>query len=88
MVAETHSHHDHIDPDDVIALVAGHLDAIDGSTTLAECGYPDELALFDLVRLLSDEYGERSLTPVDTEDLRPTTTLAELVTLFAHLDVP
>lgn len=84
MVAETHSHRDDIDPDDIIALVAGHLDQIDGTTTLADCGYPDELALYDLVDLLADEYGERSLTPIDADDLRPGTALAQLIALLVN----
>ena len=84
MVAETHSHRDDIDPDDIITLVAGHLDHIDSTTTLADCGYPDELALYDLVDLLADEYGERSLTPIDADDLRPATTLAQLIALLVN----
>mgnify|MGYP003431406977 CR=1 FL=1 len=31
MVAETHSHRDDIDPDDIITLVAGHLDQIESA---------------------------------------------------------
>lgn len=84
MVAETHSHRDDIDPDDIIALVAGDLDRIDDATTLTDCGYVDELALYDLVDLLADECGERSLTPIDTDDLRPGTTLAQLIALLVN----
>ena len=79
MVAETHSHRDDIDPDDIITLVARHLDQIDSTTTLADCGYPDELALYDLVDLLADEYGERSLTPIDADDLRPATATYQVI---------
>ncbi len=80
MVAETHSHHDRIDPDDIVALLAGHIDTDDpASLTLADCGFHDEGDLFDLVDLLAEEYGERCLTPIDPDDLTPEVTLAELI---------
>lgn len=85
LVAETHSHHDHVDPDDMVALLAGHLATDDlAGVTLADCGFADELALFDLVELLAEEYGERSLSPIDAEDLDPAMTLAELIGLLAR----
>jgi hypothetical protein len=83
MVAETHSHHDRIDPDDVLALLAGHLDTEDPSAlTLADCGIHDDGDLYDLVDLLAEEYGERCLTPIDIDDLNPRVTVAELVDLL------
>ncbi len=83
MVAETHSHHDRIDPDDIVALLAGHLDNDDPATlTLADCGFHDDADLFDLVDLLAEEYGERCLTSIDPDDLGAHTTLAEVITLL------
>lgn len=35
------------------------------------------VALYELVDQLADEYGERSPTPIDTDDLRPATMLAQ-----------
>lgn len=83
MVAETHSHHDRLDPDDIAALLAGHLDTDDPTTlTLADCGFHDDADMFDLVDLLAEEYGERCLTSIDPDDLDPHTTLAEVITLL------
>lgn len=83
MVAETHSHHDRIDPDDIVALLAGHLDNDDlTALTVADCGFRDNADIFDLVDLLAEEYGERCLTSIDPDDLDPDTTLTELIAML------
>ena len=89
MVAETHSHRDDIDPDDIITLVAGHLDQIDSTTTLADCGYPDELALYDLVGARFDPgtcLVDLAGVPVRVAagPGRPATTLAQLIALLVN----
>ena len=87
MVAETHTHHDHIDPDDILTLLAGHLDNDDPATlTLADCGLRDDADLFHLVDLLAEEYGERCLTSIDPDDLEPDTTVTELITMLTGPD--
>ena len=80
MVAETHTHHDRIDPDDVLALLAGHVNIIDpAQTTLADCGFDGDLGIVELAELLAEEYGERALSPFDLDDLDDHMTLAALI---------
>ena len=84
MVAETHNHHDRIDPDDVVSLLVADADHDDPrALTLRECGFEGELGLCDLLALLAEEYGERALPPIAVEDLDSDLTIAELVALLA-----
>ncbi len=87
MVAETHSHRDRIDPDDIIALLAADSDSEEPvDLTLADCGFDGDLGLFDLVALLAEEYGERTLAPVSVDDLDSEMTLAQLIELLEFGD--
>lgn len=86
MVAETHTHHDALDPDDVLALLAGHLESVDpATTTIADCGFVGDLGIDDLAAVLAEEYGERALTPLDAEELDDQMTLAELLEVLRHV---
>lgn len=82
MVAETHSHVP-VEAEDIIALITIHSESDDpAQLTLAECGYDGDLGLMELVDMLGEEYGERSLAPIASEDLHDQMTVGELIALL------
>jgi len=78
MPAETHSTHEPVTPDEVFAMVRGHLaeilevddDTITMDSTFADDLNADSLALIELVEALEEDLGERTVGfTVDDEDL-------------------
>lgn len=84
MVAETHSTNDDLSFDAVVAFIVSELGGIDapgdpGAVTLGECGFEMTLDFVDLSRLVGEEFGERTLSAGDLDDVDATTSVADFV---------
>ena len=78
MPAETHTHHAPLDRGEVFSIVADRLgevlqidpSSIKDADSLADDLHADSLALFELIEMLEDEFGERTVgLGVELEDL-------------------
>ena len=92
MPAETHSHGRSLDPDEVRALVLDRVSEVLGGdpdelaldARLRDDLGADDLTLLDLVELLEDELGERTVGfRLDDDDLAELETVGDLVDLVA-----
>ena len=84
MVAETHSHDEDVTFADVAAFVLVELGGLGAEadprrTTLADCGYELTLEIVDLVTLVGEEFGERTLSVVDVDELDSDTLVGDLI---------
>jgi hypothetical protein len=87
VVAETHTHRDAPSAAEVLEFLAdasGIADLPDraGELTVAACGFEGELGIDDLLGLLGEEYGERTISPDvddDHEELHDRLTAAAFV---------
>lgn len=88
MVAETHSAYDDLSKGDVVDFVLNVVAALDldasagTTTTLADCDVRSSADVAELAELVSEEYGERTLLGIDLEEIEPTTTVADFVSLL------
>ncbi len=95
MVAETHSTYDGLTVDDVIDYIVNVIAGLDldpgeaSSVELAACGVTDTPSLLDLAVLVGEEYGERTLVQTELDEIDPTWTVADFVSLLhPDLDEP
>jgi acyl carrier protein len=88
MPAETHSSHEPVTADEVLAMVRGHLaeileieeDTITLDSAFADDLNADSLALIELVEALEEDLGERTVGfSVDDEDLGDLRTVRDAV---------
>lgn len=88
MPAETHTHHSPLTPDEVRALVVDRLSeileidpgGISAASRFAEDLGADSLALIELVEMLEQELGERTVGfSIDDDDLADLTTVGDAV---------
>jgi len=96
MPAETHSTHEPVTPDEVFAMVRGHLaeilemndDTITLDSTFADDLNADSLALIELVEALEEDLGERTVGfTVDDDDLGDLKSVRDAVDyVMARLD--
>ena len=93
MPAETHSTHEPVTADEVLAMVRGHLaeileiddDTITPESTFADDLNADSLALIELVEALEEELGERTVGfSIDDEDLGDLKTVRDAVDYVIH----
>ena len=93
MPAETHSTHDPVTRDEVVAMVRSHLaeileiddDTITLKSTFADDLNADSLALIELVEALEEELGERTVGfSIDDEDLGDLKTVRDAVDYVIH----
>lgn len=88
MPAETHTTREPVSPEEVLAIVRGHLaeileiaeDSIARESRFAEDLEADSLALIELVEALEEDLGERTVGfSVDDEDLADLRTVGDAV---------
>ncbi|MEY3362039.1 MAG: hypothetical protein RL531_1758 [Actinomycetota bacterium] len=88
MPAETHTTREPVSPDEVLAIVRGHLaeileipeDTIERGSRFAEDLEADSLALIELVEALEEDLGERTVGfSVDDDDLADLRTVGDAV---------
>lgn len=92
MVAETHSTYDGLTLADVVDYIVNVIAGLDldaeeaTSVELAACGVTDTPSLLDLAVLVGEEYGERTLVQTELDEIDPTWTVTDFVTLL-HPDL-
>jgi hypothetical protein len=90
--AETHQHHAPIEVTDVVELLARLLDLDPDrddleAVRLADVGVDDDLGIFALWGLVTDELAERTVGELDVDDAR-VGTLGELARAFTAVLTP